>query len=231
MTTGLRCLTIERKAAGRSWSGEVSCFPASETFIRDQSDALRRWRPTYVGAVKMPSPLARETDIIVYPPGVTSRWEFLRLRLTGGSRSLRALLAELRPELVHAHFGGDGWLISRSVVQSGIPMVVTLHGRDVTAQPHASGPRGARYRRQPPYGLRPGGPHPGGLRRHPPKGDRAGGRSGEGAGTPHRRASAARAHTRYRRSGTSYSSAGSSRRRVSTTSSRPSARCLCPAPA
>ena len=122
-------------------------LPGSETFIRHQADALRRWRPTYVGGVKMHSPLARETDIIVYPPGVTSWWEFLRLRLTGGSRGLRAILAELRPELVHAHFGGDGWLISRSAVQSGIPLVITLHGRDVTVQPHARGPRGARYRR------------------------------------------------------------------------------------
>jgi colanic acid/amylovoran biosynthesis glycosyltransferase len=119
----------------------------SETFIRDQADALRRWRPTYVGAVKMESPLARETDVIVCPGGVRSRIEFLRLRLTGRSRGLEKMLAELRPALVHAHFGGDGWLVSRSTVQSGSPLVITLHGRDVTVQPHASGPRGARYRR------------------------------------------------------------------------------------
>jgi glycosyltransferase involved in cell wall biosynthesis len=49
--------------------------------------------------------------------------------------------------VVHAHLGGDGWLISRSAVQLGIPLVVTLHGRDVTTQSTTPGMRGARYRR------------------------------------------------------------------------------------
>ena len=122
-------------------------LPGSETFIRNQADAFTRWRPTYVGAVKVESPLARDTDLIVYPPGLAGRADFLRLRLAGGSRRVGRLLAELRPDLVHAHFGGDGWLISRSAVRSGTPLVLTLHGRDVTAQPNAAWPRGARYRR------------------------------------------------------------------------------------
>ncbi|MFC7480988.1 glycosyltransferase [Luedemannella flava] len=62
-------------------------------------------------------------------------------------RRLDATLRSLRPDLVHAHFGGDGWLISRTAARLNIPLVITLHGRDVTTQAAAPGLRGSRYRR------------------------------------------------------------------------------------
>jgi colanic acid/amylovoran biosynthesis glycosyltransferase len=117
-------------------------LPGSETFIRNQADALTRWRPEFLGAAKLDSVIARDTDIV--PRG---RWPFRWLRLTGGSSRIRTLLAGLRPAVVHAHFAGDGWLISRSAVRLGIPLVITLHGQDVTRQPQAPGLRGWRYRR------------------------------------------------------------------------------------
>jgi colanic acid/amylovoran biosynthesis glycosyltransferase len=121
-----------------------SCLlPGSETFVRHQAGALTRWRPTFLGAVKVSSPLADDADIIAYRGG--SR--FLWLRLTGSSRRLRRLLAEAAPALVHAHLAGDGWLISGAADRLGIPLVITLHGRDVTVQPEAPGIRGTRYRR------------------------------------------------------------------------------------
>jgi colanic acid/amylovoran biosynthesis glycosyltransferase len=121
-----------------------SCLlPASETFVRNHGDALTVWRPSYVGAVKVPSSLARDTDLISY----RGRFGFLLLRATGGSSQLRRLLAGVRPDVVHAHFAGDGWLISRTAARLGIPLVITVHGRDVTTQSATAGPRGARYRR------------------------------------------------------------------------------------
>ncbi|PZG17108.1 glycosyl transferase family 1, partial [Micromonospora craterilacus] len=124
-----------------------SCLlPGSETFIRNQADALPTWRPVYLGAVRVASPLVRDTDVVVCPDTPRGRREWLRLRLTGGSPRLRRLLARLRPDVVHAHFGGDGWLVSRTATQLGIPLVITLHGLDVTQQPAAPGPRGARHR-------------------------------------------------------------------------------------
>ncbi|GIG90957.1 glycosyltransferase [Plantactinospora endophytica] len=119
----------------------------SETFIRNQGTALPRWQPRFLGATKVGSPLAADTDVIAYPDGRRDRSAFLRLRLTGESPRLRLLLAGLRPAVVHAHFGNDGWLISRTAAQLGIPLVVTVHGYDVTRQPHAPGLRGVRYRR------------------------------------------------------------------------------------
>jgi len=119
----------------------------SETFVRNHGDALTRWTPTYLGATRQDSPLARDTDLIAYPGGGGDRRAFLRLRLTGSSPRLRRLLADARPDLVHAHFGGDGWLVGGSAAQLGVPLVVTVHGHDVTRQPDSGGPKGVRYRR------------------------------------------------------------------------------------
>ncbi|MEV6343003.1 glycosyltransferase [Actinoplanes sp. NPDC051851] len=118
-------------------------LPGSETFVRNHGDALTRWRPAYLGAFRSESPLSRPDDVIAYPDGAG----FLRLRLTGSSPRLTGALAGLRPDLVHAHFGGDGWLISDSARRLGVPLVVTVHGHDVTRQPRSRGAKGLRYRR------------------------------------------------------------------------------------
>ena len=119
----------------------------SETFIRNHGKALSGWRPTFLGATKVHSQLADETDTIAFPDTPEGRRAFLRLRLTGESPRLRALLTRLRPRVVHAHFGGDGWLISGSAAELGVPLIVTLHGHDVTRQPDTPGVKGLRYRR------------------------------------------------------------------------------------
>jgi colanic acid/amylovoran biosynthesis glycosyltransferase len=119
----------------------------SETFIRGQGDALTRWVPTYVGATRIASALSRPDDVIAFPDGPAGRREFLGLRLGGSSPRLRAVLARIRPDLVHAHFGGDGWLVSRTAQQLGVPLIVTVHGHDVTRQPQSPGLHGLRYRR------------------------------------------------------------------------------------
>jgi colanic acid/amylovoran biosynthesis glycosyltransferase len=119
----------------------------SETFVRNQGAALTRWRPAFLGTSKEASCLADAADVIAIPDSAAGDLEFLWLRLTGRSPRLRARLAALRPAVVHAHFGGDGWLISRAAVELGIPLIITVHGQDVTRQPNAPGPRGLRYRR------------------------------------------------------------------------------------
>ncbi len=122
-------------------------LPPSETFVRDQGAALTRWRPTYLGALKAASVLAADTDVIAYPGTVRGRAAFVRLRATGRSTRLNRLLESTKPRLIHAHFGGDGWLISRASQRTGVPLVVTLHGRDIGTQAAAPGLRGRRYRR------------------------------------------------------------------------------------
>jgi len=119
----------------------------SETFVRNHGAALTRWRPVYLGAVRVNSAVAADGDVIAYPGSLRGRADFLRLRVTGSSPRLRARLAELRPAVVHAHFGNDGWLVSDAAARLGVPLVVTLHGYDVTRLPGVPGWRGARYRR------------------------------------------------------------------------------------
>lgn len=118
----------------------------SETFVRNQGSALTRWKPVYIGATKVESTQARDTDLIAYPTPA-DRNAFLRLRLTGTSPRLRQLLTSVSPALVHAHFGGDGWLVSGEAKRLGVPLIVTTHGHDVTRQPASSGAHGVRYRR------------------------------------------------------------------------------------
>lgn len=119
----------------------------SETFVRNHGAGLTRWQPAYLGATRTESVLAEESDVIAYPDSTAGRRAFLRLRLTGTSPRLTDLLTRLRPDLVHAHFGGDGWLVSRAAADAGVPLVVTVHGHDVTRQPETPGAKGARYRR------------------------------------------------------------------------------------
>ena len=117
-------------------------LPGSETFVRHHGAHLTRWRPAYLGAFRADSALSEPGDRVVYPTG-----RALRLRLTGDDPRLTRALRELRPAVVHAHFGGDGWMISRAAARLGVPLVVTVHGHDVTRQPDAAGPRGLRHRR------------------------------------------------------------------------------------
>ncbi|GAA1857316.1 glycosyltransferase [Asanoa iriomotensis] len=119
-------------------------LPGSETFVRHQADALTRWRPRFLGAVKVASPVARDTDVIAFE---ADRLSFAGLKLTGRSPRLEAALAGLSPDLVHAHFGDNGWLISAAARRLGVPLVITLHGQDVTRQALVPGARGVRHRR------------------------------------------------------------------------------------
>ena len=118
-------------------------LPASETFVRNHGAALTRWRPAYLGATRIASPLADPADVVAFPDGDG----FLRLRLTGSSPVLTEALRRLGPDVVHAHFGGDGWLVGRAAAACGAPLVITVHGHDVTRQPLTPGPLGLRYRR------------------------------------------------------------------------------------
>jgi glycosyltransferase involved in cell wall biosynthesis len=119
----------------------------SETFIRNQGGALARWRPVFLGARRIASPIAADTDVIAYPATALGRASFLRQRLTGDSPRIRRVLTELDPALVHGHFGGDTWLISGATRRLRLPLVVTVHGYDITRQPNAAGLHGVRYRR------------------------------------------------------------------------------------
>lgn len=138
-------------------------LPGSETFIRDQADALVSWRPIAVGALRVDSPLSRDSDLVLYDVdgpgssagaprrrGVRGRAALLVAEWTGVAPRLTRELRRLRDEegvrLVHAHFAKDAWLVARAARKAGLPLVVTCHGYDVTSLPARRGVAGAVYR-------------------------------------------------------------------------------------
>ena len=101
-------------------------FNRSETFVRDHVAALRRYRPVVCG-------LHRKGDWDIAAPvivaGLRAR---LALALLGRGEALAGALAAEGPRLIHAHFGTDGLLVLPVARRLAVPLVVTLHGYDVS---------------------------------------------------------------------------------------------------
>jgi glycosyltransferase involved in cell wall biosynthesis len=122
-------------------------LPLSETFIRAQAGALRRHRPHFVGLrattpslldggapllaadhARLPAPLARAAYGYLGAAPLLHRGSFLQ--------QLRAL----EPALVHAHFATDAVAALPLAAALGVPLIVTLHGYDVTVRPGGRNP-------------------------------------------------------------------------------------------
>ncbi|MGD8168345.1 glycosyltransferase [Herbiconiux sp. P16] len=124
----------------RSW------LPSSETFIRNQVSALSSWRATCVGISRVEGSLASDTDEILFDDSFRD-WVALRLlTITGRSPRIEASIRQAQAQLVHAHFAPEAVKIYRLARHMRLPLVVTVHGHDVTAGAQIPGIRGALYR-------------------------------------------------------------------------------------
>lgn len=111
-------------------------LPISETFIRDQVLALRKWRPILVGRRLSDELPLDDLDVRIAGPQHSAiarnlLWKFRRAFGVIPSKVIKELRSE-NPLLVHAHFGidaVDAWPIARALK---VPMLVTLHGYDIT---------------------------------------------------------------------------------------------------
>ena len=130
-------------------------LPLSETFVRDQALALRRWRPVLVGERQIDAlPLFGLPVATCHagPATLPQRLAGLAWRsLDRASPAITALVRRTAPDLIHAHFGFDGveaWPIARRL---GVPLLVTLHGSDITTRMEwfSSGRAGRRWKRYP----------------------------------------------------------------------------------
>lgn len=126
------------------WTAAV--LPGSETFVRNQFDALARWEGKLSGLTRLDTPLARSNDAPLYGKSLREVASRKLFSLTGRSRRARALLRAWRPQVVHAHFLQNGWRISESARAEGIPLIITTHGHDVTSWTSTPGLRGALFR-------------------------------------------------------------------------------------
>jgi colanic acid/amylovoran biosynthesis glycosyltransferase len=105
-------------------------LPPSETFIRNQVQALTKWTPYPLGLTTVP-------DGIMRPAGAP----FDRLGGHGFNRpivrnlfikKLDHLLRASNAQLVHAHFGPDAVRVLPRAESAQLPLLVTFHGYDVT---------------------------------------------------------------------------------------------------
>lgn len=125
------------------WRNEI--LPPTETFIVNQMSALSRWRPRIAGLRRAPSALLKDAAFVADDlPRLRALGVRGTLYARGWSNALVRALAAEETRLVHAHFGLDGALIARSAARAGLPLVVTFHGYDATADLATLTPR---YRR------------------------------------------------------------------------------------
>jgi glycosyltransferase involved in cell wall biosynthesis len=101
-------------------------FNSSEIFIQRQAAGLRRYQPVVVGLEDKGGAIPELSGRVL----VASAAEGLALKL-GIAGPLVRRLAELRPKLLHAHFGTDGLLALPLARALGVPLVTTLRGYDV----------------------------------------------------------------------------------------------------
>jgi glycosyltransferase involved in cell wall biosynthesis len=130
-------------------------LPLSETFVRDQSLALQRWNPVMFGERLVERlPLEGLPAEAVYrgPATLAQRARGVVARaLDRAPPGLTRITRRVRPALIHAHFGFDGveaWHLARHL---SVPLLVTLHGSDITTHMawFASGRSGRRWKNYP----------------------------------------------------------------------------------
>ena len=120
-------------------------LPVSETFVAAQAGALRQWTPRFAGLRRAARTLPLPADAIVLTDG--SRPAELIYKWTGWAPAFRAAVKNARPDLIHAHFALDGVSALPLAHLTGAPLVVTLHGYDVTTADSVfrTRPGGRRY--------------------------------------------------------------------------------------
>jgi colanic acid/amylovoran biosynthesis glycosyltransferase len=99
----------------------------SETFIPAQARALRRFSPRFAGLQSVSPGLAVPDDSIVAGKRHVRLYKEL-----GIAPRFHQQIRSSAPALVHAHFAVDGVLALPIVRKLQVPLIVTLHGYDVT---------------------------------------------------------------------------------------------------
>ena len=123
-------------------------FRISETFIAQQAQQLRRYRPLYVGRLRQGDPPAGAESRVLCDVGGFWAWPRIGLQmLTRNPAPYLRLLTGRRPALIHAHFGVEGVYALPVAKRLGLPLVTTFHGFDATLSTAAllSSPAWANY--------------------------------------------------------------------------------------
>jgi colanic acid/amylovoran biosynthesis glycosyltransferase len=116
-------------------------LPISETFIREQAEALRHFQPVYAGLTRNLSglPASSPSILLTHSSGRSAQLAKLLYQLSGYAPSFKAEAKKADPALIHAHFALDGVAALPLAAHLKVPLLISLHGYDVTT--HDSGLR------------------------------------------------------------------------------------------
>lgn len=113
-------------------------LPPSETFIDAQMKALRRFEPRLIGLERSSASLPIDGRSLLLSRRASAFSE-LRARIyrkTGVAPLFHHRARAFRPDLVHAHFASGGRAAIALAENLRVPLLVTLHGSDVTVRHH-----------------------------------------------------------------------------------------------
>jgi colanic acid/amylovoran biosynthesis glycosyltransferase len=111
-------------------------LPPSETFILSQMTALRRYQAQLCGLERSWSSLPVNDDVILLAdrPAAFAQLRAKLYRRTGIAPLFHRRARRFRPDLVHAHFASGGRSAIPLARSLGVPLIVTLHGADITVR-------------------------------------------------------------------------------------------------
>jgi colanic acid/amylovoran biosynthesis glycosyltransferase len=109
-------------------------LPVSETFIEAQAGALRSFHPRYVGLLRAAQTLyvAPDSILLAGTRSIASLSKVALYSWTNYAPQFHRAARLARPSLIHAHFAIDGATALPLAAALKIPLIVTLHGYDVT---------------------------------------------------------------------------------------------------
>lgn len=110
-------------------------LPPSETFVRNQAEALESFIPYYVGSRLVNGlPLPNERTIVANKGGWLGMSREVCVKLGILPPGFIQQVRNLNPALIHAHFGPDGVAALPLARNLQVPLVVTFHGYDATVK-------------------------------------------------------------------------------------------------
>jgi colanic acid/amylovoran biosynthesis glycosyltransferase len=112
-----------------------SLLMPSETFIKTQAEALTQFKPVFAGL--RPASAARPFSsgiLMTNSTGVRGKIAALAYRFTSFAPRFHRALKEQGASLIHAHFAVDGAAALSMRQKLNVPLIVTLHGYDVTTE-------------------------------------------------------------------------------------------------
>jgi glycosyltransferase involved in cell wall biosynthesis len=105
----------------------------SETFIPAQINSLSSYEPYYVGTKLIDTQQLDKAKVIVPFQGKSRIYRQL-FTMTGYIwPGWLNTIKDVKAKLIHAHFGIDGVLALPLARKTGLPLIVTFHGYDITA--------------------------------------------------------------------------------------------------